>query len=68
MSGQLALSQYDYLKKHCNELPDDFKIAYTGNQYKNSPALSDLFKVNKDCPLLNDTIKETYHGITAKTL
>ena len=38
VSGQVALLQYDYLKKHYNELPDDFKVAYTGNQYRHLPA------------------------------
>ena len=68
VSGQVALSQYDYLKKHYNDLPDDYKVAFTGNRYRHSPAPTDLFKVNDESPLLNDACKETYHGVTAKTL
>ena len=60
MSGQVTLSQYDYLKKHYNGLPDDFKVDYTVNRY-GTTAPADLFKTNEDSPLLDDASKETYH-------
>ena len=68
VTGQVALSQYDYLKKFYNSLPDDFKVDYEGNRYRNTPAPSGLFKVNEDSPLLDNASKETYHGITARAL
>ena len=66
--GQVALSQYDYLKKFYHGLPDDYKVDYKGNKYRCTPAPVDLFKRNEDSPLLNDASKETYHGITAQVL
>ena len=38
VTGQVALSQYDYLKKFYNSLPDDFKVDYKGNRYRNTLA------------------------------
>ena len=68
VTGQVALSQYDYLKKFYIILLDDFKVDYKGNRYRNTPAPLDLFKVNEDSPLLDNASKETYHGITAQAL
>ena len=61
---QVALSQYDFVKKLNNDLPDDMK---TG-RYQNSPGPEDLFKVNNESPELDAARKEEYHKVTAKTL
>ena len=66
--GQVALSQYDYLKKFYHGLPDNYKVNYKGNKYRCTPAPADLFKRNENSPLLNDASRETYHGITAQAL
>ena len=66
--GQVALSQYDYLKKFYHGLPDNYKVGYKGNKYRCTPAPADLFKRNKNSPLPNDASRERYHGITAQAL
>ena len=68
VTGQLSLSQYNRLKKLYHSLPDNSKVDYEGNRYRCTPAPSDLFKTNKDSPLLNDASKETFHGIIAQAL
>ena len=62
--GEVALSQYDFVKKLYDELPDDMK---TG-RYRYTPAPDNLFKVNYESLLLDCARKETYHHTTAKTL
>ena len=62
--GEVALSQYDFVKKLYNELPEDMKEG----RYRYTPAPEDLFKTNEDSPKLDCARKETYHCITAKTL
>ena len=62
--GEVALSQYDFVKKLYDELPDDMK---TG-RYRYTPAPDNLFKVNNESLLLDCARKETYHHTTAKTL
>ena len=62
--GEVALSQYDFVKKLYNELPDDMKEG----RYRYTPAPEDLFKIKEDSPKLDCARKETYHCITAKTL
>ena len=48
VSGQVALSQYDFIKKLYDSLPEDMKE----QRYRKTPAPEDLFKV-KTSPQLN---------------
>ena len=63
VKGEVALSQYDYIKKMYNSLLDDMKKGY-----KNSPAPENLFKINYTSEDLSDARREEYHPITTKTL
>ena len=62
--GEVILSQYDFVKKLNDDLPDEMK---TG-RYRYTPAPEDLFKINESSPKLDCARKETYHHIAAKTL
>ena len=60
---EVSLSQYDFVKKHHNDLPDSMKKGY-----RNSPAPENLFKQCDDDVEIDDVRKEEYHTLTAKTL
>ena len=62
--GEVILSQYDFVKKLYDDLPDEMK---TG-RYRYTPAPEDLFKISESSPKLDCARKETYHHISAKTL
>jgi hypothetical protein len=63
VKSEVRFSQYDFLKKLLNSLPDSMA---TGK--KNTAAPEYLFKTtDSSCPLDNDR-KEMFHTITAKTL
>jgi hypothetical protein len=63
VKSEVRFSQYDFLKKLLNSLPDSMS---TGK--KNTAAPEYLFKTtDSSCPL-NNTRKELFHTITAKTL
>ena len=62
--GEVILSQYDFVKKLHDDLPDEMK---TG-RYRYTPAPDDLFKISESSPKLDCGRKETYHHIAAKTL
>ena len=59
----VAFSQYDYVKKFWNELPDDLK-----GPYRKSPAPDNLFKVDRNAKVVDPKKKEQYHWATAKSL
>jgi len=59
----VAFSQYDYIKKFWNELPEDLK-----GPYKNTPALENLFKVDRNAKLIDPKRKKLYHWAIAKSL
>ena len=61
--GEVALSQYDYIKKMHNRLPEDMKKGY-----RSSPAPTDLFKQKDNDPVLDHARQQLYHTITAETL
>ena len=61
--GEVALSQYDYIKKMHNRLPDSMK-----SRYRSSPAPADLFKQKENDPVLDEPRQQLYHTITAETL
>lgn len=61
--GEVALSQYDYIKKMHNRLPDSMK-----SRYRSSPAPADLFKQKENDPVLDEPQQQLYHTITAETL
>ena len=60
----MSLSQYDFVKKLNNNLPDHMKAG----RYRKSPGPEDLFKVNIESLELDPMKKEEYHKVTAKTL
>ena len=62
--GEVALSQYDFVKKLYDELPDSMKQG----RYRYTPAPESLFRINDESPKLDCARKETYHHTTAKTL
>ena len=61
--GEVALSQYDYIKKMHNRLPDEMK-----GRYRSSPAPADLFKQKENDTELGKDKQQLYHTITAETL
>ena len=61
--GQVSLSQYDYIKRMHDRLPDELNV-----QYRSTPAPADLFKQKEDDPPLDKKRQEQYHTITAETL
>ena len=61
--GEVALSQYDYIKKMRNRLPEEMKKGY-----RSSPAPTDLFKQKENDPVLDHARQQSYHTITAETL
>ena len=61
--GEVALSQYDYIKKMRNRLPEDMKKGY-----RSSPAPTDLFKQKDNDQVLDHARQQLYHTITAETL
>ena len=63
VKGEVALSQYDYIKKMYNSLPDDMK-----DDYRKTPAPENFFKISRDSANLDDARREEYHTITTKTL
>ena len=63
VKGECAFSQYDFLKKLLNTVPDALK-----SSYRTTPAPEYLFKVDDDSPRLDKVRFEEYHTIVAKTL
>jgi hypothetical protein len=60
---QVTFTQYDYLKKLFNDLPEDML-----GGLKHTAAPEYLFKTTDESCLLNESKKEEFHNITAKTL
>jgi hypothetical protein len=63
VAKQVTFSQYDYLKKLFNDLPEDML-----GGLKHTAAPEYLFKTTDESCLLSDSKKEEFHNITAKTL
>lgn len=61
---QVTFTQYDYLKKLFNGLPEDMK----SGALKHTAAPEYLFKTTDETCLLNEAKKEEFHNITAKSL
>ena len=61
--GEVALSQYDYIKKMHNRLPDSMK-----SRYRSSLAPADLLKQKEKNPVLDEPRQQLYHTITAEML
>jgi hypothetical protein len=61
--GQVALTQYDYIKKMHDRLPSTLNI-----QYRSSPAPAELFKQKDGDPTLDKIQQDQYHTITAESL
>ena len=63
MKGQVVLSQFDFLKKHYNEVPKCTKGGYC-----NTLVPANLFKQSSNNKALDPEKKQEYRKITAKTL
>ena len=61
--GEVALSQYDYIKKMNTRLPDEMK-----GKNRSTPAPADLFKQKDNDAELDKDRQQLYHTITAETL
>jgi hypothetical protein len=63
VKGECAFSQYDFLKKLIEDVPDTLDV-----RYRNTPAPEYLFKVSEESGLLDNERKDVYHMLTAKCL
>ena len=61
--GACVISQYDFAKKMCSNLPKELK-----GPYRNTPALPDFFKINNDASIVSLEHKEVYYEYSAKSL
>ena len=61
-AGEVCITLYDYLSKLIAGLPEDMI------GYKKTPAADYLFKTNDGGELLNESRKNTFHELAAKTL
>ena len=63
VEGACIITQYDFIKKMFKNLPKELR-----GPHKKTPAPSDLFKVDKESPLVADELVNSYHEHSAKSL